>query len=69
MKLCRRLLCALLLLALMIPAAAAAPALGGGTKRSDIQDHWAQQQIEQAVSEGWVDGYPDGSFHPDDTIT
>ena len=69
MKLCRRLLCALLLLALLIPAAAAAPALGGGTKRSDIQGHWAQQQIEQAVSEGWVDGYPDGSFHPDDTIT
>lgn len=69
MKLCRRLLCALLLLALLIPAAAAAPALGGGTKFSDIQGHWAQQQIEQAVSEGWVDGYPDGTFRPDETIT
>ena len=69
MKLCRRLLCALLLLALLIPAAAAAPALGGGTKFSDIQGHWAQQQIEQAVSEGWVNGYLDGTFRPDETIT
>ena len=42
----------LLLLALLIPAAAAAPALGGGTKFSDIQGHWAEQQIEQAVAEG-----------------
>ena len=69
MKLCRRLLCALLLLALLIPAAAAAPALGGGTKFSDIQGHWAERQIEQAVSEGWVNGYPDGTFRPDETIT
>lgn len=65
----KRLLCGLLAAALLIPAAAAAPASGQKAKLSDIQDHWAERQIEQAVTEGWVDGYPDGSFHPDDTIT
>lgn len=65
----KRLLCGLLAAALLIPAAAAAPASGQKAKLSDIQGHWAEQQIEQAVAEGWVDGYPDGSFHPDDTIT
>lgn len=65
----KRLLCGLLAAALLIPAAAAAPASGQKAKLSDIQGHWAERQIEQAVTEGWVDGYPDGSFHPDDTIT
>lgn len=65
----KRLLCGLLAAALLIPAAAAAPASGQKAKLSDIQGHWAERQIEQAVAEGWVDGYPDGSFHPDDTIT
>lgn len=65
----KRLLCGLLAAALLIPAAAAAPASGQKTKLSDIQGHWAEQQIEQAVSEGWVDGYPDGTFRPDETIT
>lgn len=65
----KRLLCGLLAAALLIPAAAAAPASGQKAKLSDIQDHWAEQQIEQAVTEGWVDGYPDGTFRPDETIT
>ena len=65
----KRLLCGLLAAALLIPAAAAAPASGQKAKLSDIQGHWAERQIEQAVTEGWVDGYPDGSFDPDDTIT
>ena len=65
----KRLLCGLLAAALLIPAAAAAPASGQKAKLSDIQGHWAQQQIEQAVSEGWVNGYPDGTFRPDETIT
>lgn len=65
----KRLLCGLLAAALLIPAAAAAPASGQKAELSDIQGHWAERQIEQAVAEGWVDGYPDGSFHPDDTIT
>ena len=65
----KRLLCGLLAAALLIPAAAAAPASGQKAKLSDIQGHWAERQIEQAVAEGWVDGYPDGTFRPDETIT
>lgn len=54
--------------ALMIPLAAAAP--GDGSKSlSDIQGHWAQKEIETAIASGWVDGYPDGTFKPEKTIT
>ena len=34
----------------------------------DIQGHWAQKEIELAASNGWVLGYPDGTFHPDQNI-
>ena len=46
----KRLLCGLLAAALLIPAAAAAPASGQKAKLSDIQGHWAERQIEQAVT-------------------
>ena len=36
---------------------------------SDINDHWAQKNIEQLVACGAVGGYPDGTFKPDNTIT
>ena len=36
---------------------------------SDIQGHWAQKEIETAIASGWVDGYPDGTFKPEKTIT
>lgn len=36
---------------------------------SDIGMHWARQQIEQAAREGWVSGYGDGSFRPDNVVT
>ena len=31
--------------------------------------YWAQAEIEKAVATGWVDGYPDGTFKPEKTIT
>lgn len=31
--------------------------------------HWAGGYIKLAVEQGWVTGYVDGSFHPDNTIT
>jgi hypothetical protein len=31
---------------------------------SDISSHWAEAQIKQAVSKGYVSGYPDGTFQP-----
>ena len=36
---------------------------------TDIEGHWAKNDIEFAAAVGWVNGYPDGSFHPQDNIT
>jgi|GEM_PF-6485717 len=35
----------------------------------DIQGHWAENQINQGITSGWMSGYPDGSFKPDQSIT
>lgn len=31
--------------------------------------HWAYSYIERCSKTNWFSGYPDGTFHPDDTIT
>lgn len=36
---------------------------------SDIKGHWAERTIEWAVSEGIADGYEDGTFRPDRTVS
>ena len=36
---------------------------------SDISGHWAENEIERAAAFGWISGYPDGTFHPDASIT
>ncbi len=36
---------------------------------TDIEGHWAENAIAQAVKEGWVNGYPDGTFRPERTIS
>ena len=36
---------------------------------SDILGHWAAMEISKAASNGWVNGYPDGTFRPDREIT
>ncbi|WP_225442816.1 S-layer homology domain-containing protein [Paenibacillus lycopersici] len=36
---------------------------------SDIQGHWAEASIKQAVSDGIVNGYQDGTFKPNQTVT
>lgn len=33
------------------------------------EDHWAYPYIASAVQKGWLDGYPDGTFGPEDPIT
>ena len=35
----------------------------------DIHGHWAETFIEHAAALGWVNGYMDGTFHPNATIT
>jgi hypothetical protein len=42
---------------------------GSGSSFSDIAGHWAQAEIEQAAALGWVLGYPDGTFRPDEPVT
>ena len=36
---------------------------------TDTADHWAAEYIERAVDYGFVNGYSDGTFRPDDPIT
>lgn len=36
---------------------------------TDTQGHWAHDFIQIAVQEGWISGYPDGTFKPDQYIT
>jgi len=35
----------------------------------DITDHWAKDQIQSWVDSGYIKGYPDGTFKPDNNIT
>lgn len=35
----------------------------------DVEGHWAEKYINSAAAKGWVEGYPDGTFKPDDYIT
>ena len=35
----------------------------------DLNGHWSEGQVTKAVETGWVNGYPDGTFRPEATIT
>lgn len=42
----------------------------GSKTFTDLQkDHWAYEVIQKAAQAGWISGYPDGSFKPDQPIT
>lgn len=36
---------------------------------NDISGHWAENEIRRAASLGWIQGYTDGSFKPNQNIT
>ena len=36
---------------------------------NDISGHWAESYIERAAAKGWINGYGDGTFRPDQYIT
>ena len=43
---------------------------GGENPFSDVaEDDWFYDQVVGAVQYGWITGYPDGTFGPEDTIT
>jgi uncharacterized repeat protein (TIGR02543 family) len=41
----------------------------GSVSFSDLTGHWAEAEIKKAASLGWLQGYPDGTFRPNDTVT
>jgi len=54
----------LCLMAGMVPGSFAA-----STGLTDISNHWAKDDIEKLVALGSINGYPDGTFKPDNNIT
>ena len=40
-----------------------------GNNFTDIAGHWGNRYINSAARKGWVNGYPDGTFKPDQHIT
>jgi len=42
---------------------------GGANMFADIYGHWAAAEINAAARMGWITGFPDGNFAPDQAIT
>ena len=60
-------ICMALAAALSLSLAVSATALAAIP--SDIGGHWAQGTIIQWTTNGYISGYPDGTFKPDNSIT
>lgn len=43
--------------------------LGGTSKFTDISGHWAEDYIISSELKGWINGYPDFTFRPEQDIT
>lgn len=41
----------------------------GGNSFTDIAGHWAEEEIKRAAALGWILGYEDDTFHPENKIT
>jgi uncharacterized repeat protein (TIGR01451 family) len=39
------------------------------TEFSDISGHWAEEDIQYAAAIGWLRGYPDGTYRPNQSLT
>lgn len=39
------------------------------SKLNDVDRHWANKEIQDFVSKGYLNGYEDGTFRPDNSIT
>jgi N-acetyl-anhydromuramyl-L-alanine amidase AmpD len=42
---------------------------GKSVEKKDYEGHWAEEYIKKAINAGYMTGYPDGSFKPDNPIT
>ncbi len=52
----------------VLPMKAAVPVVAA-TQLSDISGHWAEAVILKLVEKGYVNGYPDGTFLPNNPVT
>lgn len=50
-------------------AFSAVPLVSSETKFTDTAGHWAENIIERWQNSGYISGYPDGSFKPDEPVT
>ncbi|GAA4841787.1 hypothetical protein GCM10023310_19610 [Paenibacillus vulneris] len=60
------------IMAAVIAGASLLSVMGGisaAPQFSDVNGHWGKDQIEFALAEGYVDGYPDGTFRPEQNVT
>ncbi|TDF95428.1 cadherin-like beta sandwich domain-containing protein [Paenibacillus piri] len=56
------------IVARLLSAAVTGQALTGGGEYSDAQGHWASEAIKQASQAGILEGYPDGTFQPENRL-
>ena len=40
-----------------------------GATFSDVENHWAKSYVNKATTAGWIAGYPDNTFKPENPIT
>ena len=40
-----------------------------GATFPDLAGHWAKEEVERAVSLGWIMGYEDNTFRPENNIS
>ncbi len=59
-KLCIIILCCFVMISTLVSAEA---------KFNDIDGHWAEETIIKWQDYGYINGYPDGSFKPDNPVT
>lgn len=53
----------------LLLAAGWSQAADANVSLTDIAAHWSKDAVSAAVEKGYVDGYPDGTFLPDKSVT
>ena len=56
----------ILLIAAMLPCSAVN---SEETGFSDTTEHWAKETVETYAGNGYINGYPDGTFKPDEGVS
>lgn len=59
----------IIVMALCLMVGTITSGLAAGTELNDVSGHWAGEDINRLVALGCINGYPDGTFRPDNKIT